>query len=109
MNKKFIKITIIAMFLCFVLQMGFVAFSTVYSDTNTTQNTSTTTVSIPDDIKSIINAFDEDNYQRNLDNYKNLLIDLDISQIFQDEIERLLRKGNKLPDVLSAYEFLYQQ
>jgi hypothetical protein len=54
----------------------------------------------------LIKAADPDNYTKNLNNYKQLLKDLNVHTRFKNELERLIKKGKKLPDLLTAYSFL---
>lgn len=61
---------------------------------------------ISKEILALIKAADPDNYTKNLDNYKELLTDLNVHTRFKNEIERLIKKGKKLPDILTAYSFL---
>lgn len=61
---------------------------------------------ISQDILNLIKSSDPDNYTKNVNNYKALLKDLNVHIIFKEEIERLITKGNKLPDILTAYAFL---
>lgn len=55
-----------------------------------------------------IQQSDPSNYERNVANYKKLLIELSIHGKFKEEIERLVEANYKLPSILIAYEFLYQ-
>lgn len=92
------------------------ATSTVISDSNTTlpsqvisvnnQLTDETTIEISQDILDLIKSSDPDNYTKNLDNYKQLLVTLNVHIIFKNEIERLIKEESKLPDILTAYAFL---
>ncbi|CAG7658640.1 hypothetical protein ACFQI7_32635 [Paenibacillus allorhizosphaerae] len=48
------------------------------------------------------------NYDRNVTNYKSLLAKRDVHPKMKDELERLMMLGHRVPDLLIAYEFLYQ-
>ncbi|HEX2927137.1 MAG TPA: hypothetical protein VHP38_12915 [Ruminiclostridium sp.] len=61
---------------------------------------------ISQDILDLIKSSDPDNYTRNVDNYKKLLKDLNVHTIYKNEIERLIKAGYQLPDILTAYSFL---
>lgn len=65
-------------------------------------------IEIPQDVLDKLQATDSSHYDSNLTKYKQLLVDLDVHVKFQQEIERLILAGHRLPDVLIAYEFLYQ-
>ena len=54
----------------------------------------------------MIKAYDPANYTKNLDNYKSLLKTLNVHIVFKNEIERLIKEGYKLPDILIAYAYL---
>ncbi|QJD85851.1 hypothetical protein [Cohnella herbarum] len=55
-----------------------------------------------------IKQSDPGNYERNVTLYKKLLIELNVHDKFKQEIERLVAANHKLPNLLIAYEFLYQ-
>lgn len=76
---------------------------TVEADNQLEDGTST---EISQEILDLIKLSDPDNYTKNIDNYKQLLTDLNVHVIFKDEIERLIKNGKKLPDILTAYAFL---
>lgn len=66
----------------------------------------TASVEISSEMQEIIRQADPANFDKNIGNYKTLLIKLDVHQNYRDEMEQLLREGHGLPDVLTAYEFL---
>jgi len=65
-----------------------------------------TSVEISQGILDLIKSSDPDNYTKNVDNYKELLKDLNVHVIFKNELERQIKSGKKLPDILTAYAFL---
>ncbi len=65
-----------------------------------------TGIEISQDILDLIKASDPDDYTKNVDNYKSLLKTLNVHIVFKNEIERLIREGHKLPDILIAYTYL---
>jgi hypothetical protein len=65
-----------------------------------------TSIEIAQDILDLIKSSDPDNYTKNVDNYKQLLKSLNVHVIFKNEIERLIKSGKKLPNILTAYAFL---
>lgn len=65
-----------------------------------------TSVEISQDILDLIKSSDTDNYTKNVDNYKQLLTKLNVHITFKNEIERHIKSGKKLPDILTAYAFL---
>ena len=67
----------------------------------------TSKVQIPEEIQDIIRQSDPANFEKNLNNYKTLLVKLDVHDSSKAEIERLLKGGYKIADILTAYDFLY--
>lgn len=64
---------------------------------------------ISEEVLTNIQSSDPEHYDKNLNNYKNLLSRLNVHQAFQVKIERLIQDGRPLPDILTAYEFVYHQ
>lgn len=56
-----------------------------------------------------IKAADTADYETNVVHYKELLVTLNVHEAFKSEMERLLLDGAALPDILTAYEFLYYE
>ncbi len=61
---------------------------------------------ISQEILYLIKAQDPGSYTKNLNNYEQLLELLNVHVKFKNEIESLIKKGKKLPDILIAYAFL---
>ncbi|WP_066494855.1 hypothetical protein [Abyssisolibacter fermentans] len=61
---------------------------------------------IKQEVLDMIKKSDEANYDKNIANYKNTLVELNVQKSFKEEIERLVLSGYNLKDVLVAYEFL---
>lgn len=111
-KNKFFKMMVFTIFFAFILQTGFVAFSMVSNDININQedqtiDTNTSSVFVSDEVKSAIQDSDSESYEKNLENYERLLIELNAHDDFKNEIETLILEGHLVPDILSAYEFLY--
>ncbi|MFZ5968693.1 MAG: hypothetical protein ACOYVK_16185 [Bacillota bacterium] len=123
MNKKIISKTLtILLFAGITIQAGFTAYSMIDTQSNNTvesqvlqettistelQEEDTANTDISEEIQNLIRQSDPANFDKNIANYKNLLIDFNVHSQFKEEIERLIREGHKLPDILSGYEFLY--
>lgn len=60
------------------------------------------------EVEDMITSLDTVNAARNINNYKIMLAALDVPVSFQKEVESIYGKGYKVQDVLTAYEFLYQ-
>ncbi len=65
-----------------------------------------TGIEISQDILDLIKVSDPANYTKNVDNYKSLLKTLNVHITFKNEIERLIKEGHKLPDILTSYTYL---
>lgn len=79
------------------------ATGAVKEDNNIKDQTSN---EISQEILGLIKSADPDNYNRNVDNYRKFLKDLNVHIIYKNEIERLIKKGFKVPDILTSYTFL---
>lgn len=64
-------------------------------------------VAIKKEVEDKITSLDTVNAARNIRNYKTLLVALDVPRSFQVYIEEMYNEGNKVQDVLAAYEYLY--
>jgi hypothetical protein len=63
-------------------------------------------ITIPQDILDLIKASDPAAYEKNAANYKELLLKLNVHEKYQTEIEKMIKAGKQLPDVLIAYSFV---
>ncbi len=127
-KNKIIVITLVA---ALIINAGLVGYSMIggnlfVADNSSANNTKTiqdtengqsqnnsddglkdeTSADISQEILDLIKAQDPDNYTKNLGNYKLLLKDLNVHIKYKNEIERLIKKGKKLPDILIAYSYL---
>lgn len=123
------RLIVIILAMVLVVNAGLVGYSMIggnlpVSDKNSSDNSVKTTVNtqnsrtvdnglkdeasteISKDILDLIKAQNPDSYTKNLNNYKQLLELLNVHVKFKNEIERLIKKGKKLPDILIAYSFL---
>jgi hypothetical protein len=128
-KAKRTKIIVIALVIVLVVNAGLVGYSMIggklfVSDNNSSDISSKTTVNtqnpkvadnglkdeasteISQEILDLIKEQDPDSYTKNLNNYKQLLENLNVHVKFKNEIERLIKKGKKLPDIMTAYSFL---
>lgn len=97
-----------------IVQAGFIAYSMTSKEKqnetvdieNTDKEIQIENTNISQEIKNIIKNADPQKFDQNLSNYKELLTTLDVQPKFKQEVERLLKEGHKLPDLLTAYSFL---
>lgn len=117
------KLLLLVLTLALVMPSGYIAYSVISEQgapnvdgKNTAQQQPveeqqnaaqpTGNVEISPEIQEIIRQSEPADFDKNLTNYKNLLVKLDVYTDFREEIERLLQEGNGLPDILIGYEFL---
>ncbi|SFF40309.1 hypothetical protein SAMN04487969_13426 [Paenibacillus algorifonticola] len=116
MKYKFNKRTkslVVVLALGTVLQLGSVLAKNALTDQKTTVNTNKTfqnaaTLSLSQTALDQIKEADGAAYARNLANYESMVKTLQVDEKFQKELDRLAAAGSSLPDLLIAYEFLYQ-
>ena len=65
-----------------------------------------TEVAIPADVLDLIRRADPAGYERNADNYRKFLSELNVHGRYQEEIENMIRDGKRLPDILIAYSYI---
>lgn len=63
---------------------------------------------IPSEIESIIKNADAKNAEKNIKNYKTLLVKLEVPEQYENKLNELIKAGNKLKDILITYEYLYE-
>ncbi|MFC4597668.1 hypothetical protein [Cohnella hongkongensis] len=119
--RKISKLFLVAIIVAMTLPAGYAAFAMV-SSTSATSSTAmppaldssamdvinADSIVISQQVLDKIKQSDPGNYEKNVTHYKNLLIELSVHDKYKQEIERLVAENHKLPNVLIAYEFLYQ-
>ncbi len=106
MNKKKLFLIALAVILVgTIFQAGFAAEQKVSNETKISNEE----IVISKHVLEKIKVYDSNNYDRNLNNYKSLLTTLNVHLEFKEEIETLILADYPLPDLLIAYEYLYQQ
>jgi hypothetical protein len=124
MNKKFISICLmVVLLLGFIIQAGVTVYSNIGSQSNTqiaeqptqelliadTTDTEEQVVvtEVSQAIQDAIKQSDPVHFDKNMTNYKNLLVKYNVHSKFKNYIENLITQGYKLPEIMIAYEFLY--
>lgn len=64
-------------------------------------------VQISQEIENLIRQSDAANADKNITNYKKLLVECNVPENYRNEIERLMKNGHAVPDILISYEFLF--
>ncbi len=114
MNKnRLIKAGVIILTLAIIIQTMYISYTIAQGDATTNDETEisaeqSVTYEISTEVQNKIKEADPANFERNMNNYRTFLIARSVQQRFKDEIERLVMSGYQLPDILIAYEFLYE-
>lgn len=59
------------------------------------------------EIADSIKNSDSKNFDKNIGNYKKVLVQLNVPIEFRNQLEKLMKKGKKVADILPLYHFLY--
>jgi hypothetical protein len=63
-------------------------------------------VQVSSEIMDIIKKSDSKSYEKNINNYKKLLVEFGVPEDYQKEIHKLIKDGFNIPDIFTAYDFL---
>lgn len=105
--KKISRALVVLLALGAVIQIGRVLAETALSGESPAAGDAVNT-DISQEVLNKLNETDPGRYDLNVSRFKNLLLTLNVHEKFKNEIERLILEGHDLPDLLIAYEFLYQ-
>jgi hypothetical protein len=111
--KKISTLLVMVLVTALIFQAGFVVYANVVventaSEPNQEVSTETNT-EISEEILDQIQESDPANFDKNVTNYKQLLVSLNVHPLIKEEIERLIMEGHAISQLLIGYEFLYQQ
>ncbi len=121
MKKKMTKVLQTVLLIGLIVQTGFATFAMINKQTNEPVSDSTdladegqslTTaqnITVSQEVEQKIKESDPVNFDKNLSNYRNLLISLNVHPAIQSEIEQLILQDYKVWNVMIAYEYLYHQ
>lgn len=104
--KKISRALVILLALGALFQIGSVLAQTLSAEPSSTSDPVNTDISQV--VLDKLNETDPALYDQNVNILINLLLTLNVHERFKQEIERLILEGHTLPDLLIAYEFLYQ-
>jgi hypothetical protein len=96
--KKLSPLLLMVLAAALVFQAGFAVYANVIQEN----------IDISQVVIDKIKAFDPENVEKNLSNYKQLLQSFNVHEQVKQELERLIMEDYALPDLLIAYSFLYQ-
>lgn len=104
-NKKIIKIFGVIVIAGLIIQSALYAYAGIFGG-HTGESIDTGNVQISPEIENIIREQEPAEFNKNLANYKRMLVVLDVHDTYKTEIEKLIVLGKRLPDILIAYQFL---
>lgn len=67
----------------------------------------TSQIELSADLADSIKRSDSKNFDKNTGNYRKLLVQLNVPQEFRDQLEKLMKDGKQVQDILPLYNFLY--
>ena len=71
------------------------------------KETDTSHIEISADIADSMKNSDSKNFDKNIGNYKKVLVQLDVPKEFRNQLETLINNGKPVTNILTLYNFLY--
>lgn len=105
LKKKIIKIFGVIIIAGLIVQSAIYAFAGIFGG-QTGDNININTVQLSPEIENKIREQEPGEYNKNLTNYKRMLVVLDVHDTYKTRMEEFLLLGKRLPDILIAYQFL---
>jgi hypothetical protein len=113
--RKISKILLICFLAGMIIQTGLSALAAVSNSTeeqSTSSNSSDVSsteidIDISQDVLNQIKANNPKKYDLNVNNYKHVLISLNVDDTLKQEVDRLILARHSVSDILIGYEFLY--
>lgn len=103
-SKKMLKIAAFILAGGVLLQTAILAYTGVFDGTDTGVDVSQVVVS--QEIQDIIKSQDEDQFDKNMRNYKEMIVLLNVHEKFKNDIENMVGDGKRITDIMIAYAFL---
>lgn len=104
-SKKLLKVAGIILAAGLLLQTGILAYTSVFTGGGTA-DVDISKVVVSAEVQNLIKVQEPSEFDKNLNNYKRMIVLLDVHEIFKAEIEKLISEGKKLPDLMIAYTYL---
>jgi len=82
------------------------ANDTIPIKTSEPKNLDISNVEVSEDIVDSIKKFDVKNAEKNIDNYKKVMVEFDVPEEYKKEINSLIKDGSNIVDIFIAYNFL---
>ncbi len=105
MKKKFIKIFGFIVSAALIVQSVIFVYAGIFGG-QTGDPVNTGSVQISPEIENKIREQEPGEFNKNLTNYKRMLVVLDVHDTFKSRMENLIVVGRRLPDILIAFQFL---
>lgn len=64
-------------------------------------------IKLSTDITNYFKKSDSKNFNKNINNFKNFIVKFNVPDEFKDKVDKLIKKGEKVPNILALYNFLY--
>lgn len=103
-SKKMLKFAGIILAAGILLQTGIMAYTGLL--VNTTDDVDTSNVIVSTEVQNLIKNQDTENYDKNLNNYKRMIVLLNVHEDFKNQLESMVKEGNRLTDIMIAYTFI---
>lgn len=104
-SKKILKIAGILLAAGLLLQTGILAYTSVFTGGNDS-NADTSKVIVAAEVQNLIKAQEPSEFDKNLNNYKRMIVLLNVHDTFKAEIEKLISESKKATDIMIAYTYL---
>jgi hypothetical protein len=104
-KKKIIKIFGVIVIAGLIVQSAIYAFAGIFGGQED-GGINVNAVQLSPEIENKIREQEPGEYNKNLTNYKRMLVVLDVQDTYKARMEELIVLGKRLPDILIAYQFL---
>jgi hypothetical protein len=105
LKNKFIRILGLIVAVGLIVQSVIYVYAGIFGE-QPGDNIDISAVNISPEIENIIREQEPGEFNKNLNNYKRMLVVLDVHDTFRTEIENCIVSGKRLQDLLIAYQYL---
>lgn len=105
LKNKMIRLTGVIIIAGLIVQTAIYAYAGIIKG-QSDGNIDTGAVHISPEIENMIREQEPGEFNKNLNNYKQMLVALDVHETFKTKIEEKIASGKRLQDVLIAYQYL---
>lgn len=104
-NRRIVKILGITLAAAILFQTATITYASIFGENNG-DSVDISNVDVSQEIQDIIRQQDISSFNKNLTEYKRMIVLLDIHDSFKSQIESLISQGKKITDLMVAYNFL---